>query len=114
MASRSRLSGMLTTSTVFASTLMLSSCAYWPASGNNGAFYTNVTRPVSVVQSEALAVRTGEACAIGILGLFASGNSSIAAAKDSVGIKEITTVEERYKQYLLGAYSQYCVVVSGT
>ncbi len=114
MASRSRISRMLTVSTVFAGALFLSGCAYWPSSGNNGAFYTNVTRPVAVLKSEAVVVRTGEACAIGVLGLFASGDSSIAAAKDSVGITEITMVEERFKQYLLGAYSQYCIVVSGT
>lgn len=99
---------------VVSSAIFMSGCAYWPESGNNGLLYTNVTKPVTVLKSEAVAVRTGEACAIGLLGLFASGNSSIASAKDSVGITEIAMVEERYRQYLLGAFSQYCVVVSGT
>ena len=99
---------------VFFSALLLSSCAYWPGSGANGLIYTNVTKPVSVLKSEAAAVRTGEACAIGLLGLFASGDSSISKAKDSVGITEITMVEERYRHYFVGAFSQYCVIVSGT
>jgi TRL-like protein family len=114
METRSRTSRVLTLGTMIAAVLFLTGCGYWPAAGNNGLLYTNVTTPVAVVQSEATAVRKGEACAIGLLGLFASGNSSIEAAKNSVGINNITTVEERYRQYLLGAYSQYCVIVSGT
>jgi hypothetical protein len=94
--------------------MLLSGCAYWPRAGNNGAFYTNVTTPVAVLEPEATDVRRGEACSVGILGLFASGNSSIEAAKNRAGIERITVVEERFRQYMLGAYSQYCVLVSGT
>ncbi len=101
-------------SAVLLGTMVLAGCAYWPSSGSNGLFYTNVTKPVAVLDAEATTVRTGEACAIGLLGLFASGDSSINAAKNNVGITKITTVEEHYKQYLLGAYSRYCVIVSGT
>lgn len=114
METRFRTLKGLTTGAVIAVTFMLSGCAYWPSSGNNGLFYTNVTKPVAILQSDATTVRQGEACSFGLLGLFASGNSSITAARSSVGITNITMVEERYKQYLLGAYSQYCVVVSGT
>lgn len=114
MESRSRTSRVLATSAVIAGAMLLTGCGYWPRSGNNGVLYTNVTTPVAVLQSEATSVRQGEACAIGLFGLFASGNSSIDAAKNSVGITNITTVEERFRQYLLGAYSQYCVIVSGT
>jgi hypothetical protein len=114
MESRSRTSRALKLGLVVAGTLLLAGCGYWPRAGNNGLLYTNVTTPVAVLQSEAIAVRQGEACSIGLFGLFASGNSSIEAAKSSVGINNITTVEERYRHYLLGAYSQYCVIVSGT
>lgn len=114
MEIRSRTIKALTTGAVIAAALLLTGCADWPRSGNNGLLYTNVTTPVAVLQSDAVTVRQGEACSIGILGLFASGDSSINAAKSSVGITTITTVEERFRQYLLGAYSQYCVVVSGT
>lgn len=100
--------------TLAAAALLLSGCAYWPASGNNGALYTNVTRPVAVLDKQALATRTGEACAIGILGLFASGNSDIKNAKAQAGITEVHTVEERFIHYLAGAYTKYCTIVSGT
>lgn len=94
--------------------LLLSGCSYWPSAGNNGLLYTNVTMPVAVLDQEAPVVRTGEACSTGILGLYAAGNSSINAAKSKVGITKITTVEQRYRQLILGAYSEYCVIVSGT
>ncbi|MEZ5930583.1 MAG: TRL-like family protein [Alphaproteobacteria bacterium] len=97
-----------------ASALLLSGCAYWPAAGNNGAFYTNVTRPIAVLDKQALATRTGEACSTGILGLYTAGNSSINTAKAKAGITEIHTVEERFTHYLAGAYTKYCTIVSGT
>ena len=100
--------------TVAAAAFMLSGCSYWPSAGNNGVFYTNVTRPIAVLNPEATTVRTGEACSTGILGLFASGNSSVNTAKAKAGITNISTVEERYTQYVLGAYSKYCTIVSGT
>lgn len=114
MKRRSWTSGLLKMSVLGVGALALSGCAYWPSSGSNGLLYTNVTKPVAVLDPEATNVRTGQACAIGLLGLFASGNSSIDAAKTSVGISNITMVEERFRQFLLGAYSQYCVIVSGT
>lgn len=105
---------LLKLGTLAAAALMLNGCAYWPSAPHNGAFFTNVTAPIAVLDQEAPAVRTGEACSTGILGLYASGNSSINAAKSAVGITKISTVEGRYTQYLLGAYSKYCTIVSGT
>ncbi|MGI9494363.1 MAG: TRL domain-containing protein [Geminicoccaceae bacterium] len=114
MEIRSSVIKALTMAAMTAGTFSVGGCAFWPSSGSNGLLYTNVTKPVAVLQSDAAAVRQGEACSIGLFGLFASGNSSISAARSSVGITNITMVEERYRQYLLGAYSKYCVVVSGT
>jgi hypothetical protein len=104
---------MLKLGTLIAATLLVSGCSYWPAAGNNGIFYTNVTRPVTVVDKQALATRRGEACSTGILGLYASGNSSINRAKRRAGIEEVHIVEERFTQILAGLYTQYCTVVSG-
>ncbi len=100
--------------TFAATILMLSGCSYWPRAPHNGLLYTNVTAPIAVLDQEAPTVRTGEACSISILGLFAAGNSRINTAKTNVGITKISTVEERYVHYLLGAYSKYCTIVSGT
>lgn len=105
---------MLKFGTLLAATLFMSGCSYWPAAGNNGIFYTNVTRPVAVVDKQALAVRKGEACSAGILGLYASGNSSVNRAKAKAGITEVHVVEERFTQYMAGLYSKYCTVVSGS
>lgn len=105
---------MIKLGTLATALLLLGGCAYWPSAPQNGAFYTNVTRPVAVLDQEASTVRTGKACSTGILGLFASGNSSVNVAKARAGITKISTVEENYTQYLLGLYSSYCTVVSGT
>lgn len=114
MRGRSRTNKVLRSGTVLIGALLFTGCSYWPSSGNNGLLYTNVTKPVAVLSSEATTVRTGEACAIGLFGLFAAGDSSVSTARDNVGITNITLVEENYKQILLGAYSRYCVIVSGT
>jgi len=114
MEIRRRMIKALTMTAIAIGTFSMTGCSYWPSAGNNGLLYTNVTKPIAVLKSDAAVVRKGEACSIGILGLFSSGDSSIGAARGSVGITEITLVEERYRQYLLGLYSQYCVVVSGT
>ncbi len=99
--------------TLIAATLVVSGCSYWPAAGNNGIFYTDVTRPVAVVEPDALATRRGEACATGILGLYASGDSSVNRAKAKAGISQVHIVEERFMQVMAGLYTQYCTVVSG-
>ena len=93
---------------------MLTGCAAWPRAGLNGLVFTNVTTPVAVLDAEAANVKTGEACAFGLLGIFATGNSTIVAAKQSIGITKIATVEEHFQQILFGAYTSYCVVVTGT
>lgn len=107
-------SGVFKIAALGALALLLSGCGYWPRAGNNGLLYTNVTMPVAVLDQEAPVVRTGEACSTGILGLYASGNSSVNAAKSKAGITKISTVEEHYTHVLLGAYSKYCTIVSGT
>jgi hypothetical protein len=89
-------------------------CGYWPRSGNNGLFYTDTIVPVAVLEAESdEPVKTGEACSIGVLGLWATGDSSVKAAKRNGGITRIATVEEKFKQVFLGARSEYCTVVTG-
>lgn len=99
--------------TLAVASLTLTGCVGWPASGNNGIIFANVSKPIAVLEKEALATRTGEACTSGILGLYSAGNSSVSRAKSNAGITEIHTVEERFTHYLLGLYSKYCTVVRG-
>jgi len=84
--------------------LLVTGCSAWPKAGNNGAFYTKVS-------SEPL--RYGQACSSSILGLYASGDTSIAAARRNGSIDNVVTIEEQFKHVLLGSYAQYCVVVGG-
>jgi len=111
---RLRARSVLRMGTLAALTLIVTGCAAWPASGNNGLLFAKVTRPVAVLDKQALATRTGEACSTGILGLYASGNSTLNRAKTSAGITEVHTVEERFTHYLAGAYTSFCTIVSGT
>lgn len=106
--------GTLKAAVCFSAIALLSGCAEWPRAGNNGLLYTNVTMPVAVLDPEAPNVRTGEACSTGFLGLYAAGDSSINAAKTKVGITKISMVEEHFKQFVFGAYSKYCTIVSGS
>ncbi len=99
---------------ILAAMLLLSSCANWPRAGNNGAFYTKVSSPVAALPNESTEpLRFGQACSSSILGLYAAGDSSIAAARRNGSITKLVTVEEQFKHVLLGAYAQYCTVVGG-
>jgi hypothetical protein len=100
--------------TALAATLLIAGCSYWPRAGNNGAFYTKVSSPVvALPNNRSEPLRYGQACNSSILGLYAAGDSSIAAAQRNGSITEVVTVEEQFKHVLLGAYAQYCTVVGG-
>ncbi len=99
---------------VLAAVLLVSGCSAWPKAGNNGAFYTKVSSPVEAFpNSRSEPLRFGQACNSSILGLYASGDSSIAAARANGAINEVVTIEEQFQHVLLGAYAQYCTVVGG-
>lgn len=99
---------------VLAALLLVSGCSAWPQAGNNGAFYTKVSTPVAAFpNSRSEPLRFGQACNSSVLGLYASGDSTIAAARANGSITEVVTIEEQFKHVLLGAYAQYCTVVGG-
>jgi len=94
--------------------LLVTGCSAWPKAGNNGAFYTKVSSPVAAFQNDrSEPLRYGQACSSSILGLYASGDTSIAAARRNGSIDNVVTIEEQFKHVLLGSYAQYCVVVGG-
>ncbi len=99
---------------VLAASLLVTACSSWPQAGNNGAFYTKASSPVAAFQNDrSEPLRYGQACSSNVLGLYASGDSTIAAALADGSITTMVTVEEQFKHVLLGAYSQYCTVVGG-
>lgn len=99
---------------VFAALLLIGGCSSWPRAGNNAAFYTKVSSPVAALPNDsAEPLRYGQACTSAVLGLYTSGDSTIAAARANGSITKVVTVEEQFKHVFLGAYSQYCTVVGG-
>ena len=59
-----------------------------------------------------LGTRSGRACATSILGWFASGDASIAAAAANGGITRVSHVD-RESTNLLGIHATYCTLVYG-
>jgi len=56
--------------------------------------------------------KSGEACASSILGIFASGDASISAAKAAGGITQVAHVDHNVSS-ILGIYASSCTVVVG-
>jgi hypothetical protein len=87
--------------------LFLSGCAsYQPM----GAFFTS--GKMGVADNNGPASKTGKACMKSILGLAASGDASLAAAKAAGNISKVSTVDYEVEN-ILGIYGTYCTVVKG-
>ena len=56
--------------------------------------------------------KSAEACASSILGIFASGDASITAAKAAGGITQVTHVDHSVTN-ILGIYASTCTIVVG-
>jgi hypothetical protein len=56
--------------------------------------------------------KTGEACASSILGVFASGDASIAAAKAAGGITQVAHIDHSVTS-ILGIYASSCTIAVG-
>lgn len=93
---------------ISAAALVLQSCG----SGTRpvGMWYANVSDPV--VATTSAGSRTGEATATSYLGLFATGDSSIEAAKRAGGISTVSSVDVK-RNNILGIISKYTTVVKG-
>lgn len=76
-----------------------------------GALYTSTQQGLAATAQ--LSVKRGEACASHILGVVATGDASIEAARKAGGIRSISTVDEAVTAYVFGLYSQVCTVVHG-
>jgi hypothetical protein len=77
-----------------------------------GAIYTNVQLPVTVTDNAGTPMKTGTAQATSILGLVATGDASIEAAKKNGSITKVHHVDwDAYN--VLGIYGRYTVTVYG-
>ena len=94
-------------SSIVVASALLASCAGQFA---NGAIYTGTTTGLN--GTGANGSKTGQACTTSILGMVATGDASIAAAKADGRINSITSVDYSANN-ILGIYGQYCTIVKG-
>lgn len=94
-------------------TLMVSAGCAGVSTPIGGAIYTSVYLPVDAetTADKGYAVK-GVACASNYLGLFALGDASLKAAKDSAGIKSVVSVDYKVDSFL-NFYARYCTIVRG-
>jgi len=76
----------------------------------NGLLYVDVRAPLGVATGAD--TKTGEACASSILGLVATGDASIEAAKKAGSITEVAYIDFTSSR-ILGIYAKFCTVVKG-
>ena len=92
--------------------LSLSACATTGMNAKNGfAVIGDRTEALSATNATG-GSKVGEACATNILGIFASGDSSVAAAKKAGGIKTVSSVDVKTFN-VFTAYGETCTIVRG-
>ena len=77
-----------------------------------GSLYTKVKLPVSATANSQAATKKGTSQCTSILGLFATGDASIEAAKQNGGITKVTHVDYDADN-ILGVYGKYTTTVYG-
>ncbi len=75
-----------------------------------GLIYANVGDPIAATNSGGS--RTGVSTATSYLGLVATGDSSIAAAKAQGGISSVSSVDVK-RENILGVITKYTTTVKG-
>lgn len=88
-----------------------SGCFAQAASPVTGVFYSDVKAPLDA-EGDAQAVREGQACTTSILGMVATGDASIEAAKEEGGITDVATVDYS-SSGVLGIFAEFCTIVHG-
>lgn len=87
--------------------LFATGCVY---SEVQGALYTDLKGPLAPGNAVG-AGKTGTSCSTGFLGLVATGDASIEAAKRAGGIKKVTSVDHHSKWMIV--YGEFCTIVTG-
>jgi hypothetical protein len=83
-----------------------------------GAIYHDVQAPpeggsLTPANGTRTMIKTGRACAHGVLGLVAWGDASQQAAATNGGITKVHAADETRKGVLAFVYREYCTVVPG-
>jgi len=88
-------------------------CYSTPIMPPSGLIYTNIDAPVSpAVAGRPIGDRTGRASSTAILGLFAWGDASVAAAVREGGISEPRHIDYEFFNFL-GLYQSFTTIVYG-
>jgi hypothetical protein len=87
------------------------SCATVVGGTPLGIVYTSVKGPVAVTSYEDN-TKKGRSCATSILGVVATGDAGIEAAKNNGGIKKVASVSRDITS-ILGIFAEVCTVVAG-
>ncbi|MBI3395525.1 MAG: hypothetical protein HY042_06805 [Spirochaetia bacterium] len=77
-----------------------------------GLFSTNVTANRSIAAPTDLGSKFGEACAVSVLGLFASGDAGVRMAAAAGGVRVIKAVDYRVESTFI-FYRKVCTIVYG-
>ena len=102
---------LLTTLLALAASVTVLGCGAVAAPGIvTGAIYSGYTLGAGV--GPGTGTKTGEACAMSILGLVAVGDGSIDAAKQAGGITQVASVDHKSFS-ILGIYGNVCTEVHG-
>jgi hypothetical protein len=91
---------------------LLSGCAYALAPVSS-VIYGKVRGPITATSQAGPATKTGRACANSVLGIVASGDASIDAAKRAGDITNVVSVDFESTNVLY-LYATFCTVVHGT
>ncbi|MBX3025071.1 TRL-like family protein [bacterium] len=75
-----------------------------------GLFYADVKGPIAATSTAG--TKQGQSCARSILGIVATGDASIEAAKRAGGIREVSSVDH-HTTNMLGIVGDFCTVVTG-
>jgi hypothetical protein len=75
-------------------------------------FFYNETKYGDTATTATGATKEGKACAQTIMGLVATGDASLAAAKAAGGITTVSTVDHSAKS-VLGIVGDWCTIVKG-
>ena len=104
---------------ILATTALLYGCGgvggYYQPSGlfPTAGIYMETTSGGILHDNGAVATKEGRACGTGVLGIVATGDTSVEAAMKNGGIKKAVYTNQSIKQILGGFYVEVCTVAKG-
>lgn len=89
--------------------------SYYQPSGlfPSAGIYMETTSGGILHDNGATPTKTGKACGTGILGIVATGDTTVEAAMNNGGIKKAVFTEQSIKSILWGLYVEVCTIAKG-